>query len=297
MKEIKAHYADLVSEYRGQYDRSRLDNPDEYTANYFRLQHILQILPEFGVKRILDAGCGEGSPMVQLLKSGYDARGFDFVPEMVQGAKRLLKDNKFDENIASWGDITDLITFSHLKGDEPFDAVISLGVMPHIENEALVLKNLSSQLKSGGVAIIEFRNALFDIFALNRPSFEFYMNEFFSSVAELPDDTSKVIKKDIEKRFKMEYPVIKETNPGSEAPSYDVILAKKHNPLTIASFFQSTGFKFDRNIFYHYHPYPPYYRDQDKKMFQKLGHRLEHENSGWKGLFMASAFITVAVKS
>lgn len=297
MKEIKDHYADLVNEYRGQYDRARLDNPEEYTANYFRLQHILQVLPEFGSKRILDAGCGEGSPMVQLMKSGYDVRGFDFVPEMVQGAKKLLKENAYDENLACWGDITDLITFSHLRGDEPFDAVISLGVLPHVENEIAVLKNLSSQLKPGGIAIIEFRNELFDLFALNRPSFKFYMDELFSSVEHLPKEVSRAIKKDVEKRFKMEFPVIKETNPGSDAPSYDTILAKKHNPLTVASYFEAAGFKFDRNIFYHYHPYPPYYRDLDKKMFQTLSHRLEHENSGWKGLFMASAFVTVAVKS
>ncbi len=297
MKEIQAHYADLVKEYRGQYERARLDNPDEYTANYFRLQHILQVLPKFDVKRILDAGCGEGSPMVQLLKSGYDVRGFDFVPEMVQGAKKLLTENSYDENLACWGDITDLITFSHLRDDQPFDAVISLGVLPHVENEILVLKNLNAQLKTGGIAIIEFRNELFDMFALNRPSYKFYMKELFSSVQELPEDVAATITRDIEQRFKMQFPIIKENNPGSDAPSYDVILAKKHNPFTVDSFFKAAGFEFVTNAFYHYHPYPPYYRDLDKKMFQTLSHKLEHENSGWKGPFMASAFVTVAVKS
>lgn len=296
MDEIKAHYADLVQEYRGQYDRARLENPDEYTANYFRLQHILQLLPEFGVKRILDAGCGEGSPMVQLLKSGYDVKGFDFVPEMVQGAKRLLAENSFEEDRACWGDITDLITFSHLSAGEPFDAIISLGVLPHVDNEILVLKNLHAQLKSGGIAIIEFRNELFDMFALNRPSFEFYMRELFDSVQQLPKELAESITNDIHKRFQMEFPVLRKTNPGSDAPSYDMILAKRHNPFTVDEYFNAAGFEFVRNAFYHYHPYPPYYRDLDKKQFQVLSHKLEHENSRWKGPFMASAFVAVAIK-
>lgn len=297
MDDIKAHYADLVNEYTGQYDRSRLTDPEEYTANYFRLQHILQELPQFDVKRILDAGCGEGSPMVQLLKSGYDVRGFDFVPEMVSGAKKLLKNHKFDENYACWGDITDLITFSHLSAQDKFDAVVSLGVFPHVDNEILALKNLSSQLKTEGVVIIEFRNLLFDLFALNRPTSELFLSELYSSLDELPEKLSLKIKEDIKQRFKMEFPVTKKTNSDSEAPSYDVILAKKHNPLIIHQYFEAAGFKFIKNLFYHYHPYPPYYRDLDKKMFQTFAHKLEHENSGWKGLFMASAFISIAVKS
>jgi 2-polyprenyl-3-methyl-5-hydroxy-6-metoxy-1,4-benzoquinol methylase len=290
---IQDHYNDLTKEYTGQYDRQRFVDRSGYIANYVRLQHILNLLSENPVKSVLDAGCGEGSPLIVLAKSGYKVAGFDFSKDMVKVAKENIKKEGLDDIEVGVGDLTDILTYSHLARESKFDACVSLGVFPHIQNENLALKNIRTMVKPDGLIIVEFRNDLFNMFALNSFSKSFFMKNLFSSVEKLPVELRNEIEEDISSRFAMNYPELRETNPDSDAPGYDAILAKFHNPFEIPAMFEDAGIQFMDTLFYNYHAYPPYYKDKDPDAFTKLSLEFEHENSGWKGLFMASAFLAV----
>ena len=77
MAEVTAHYDAVASEYSKQYQRSQLANFAEYPANYFRLQVLVNSFLRHGVKRVLEVGVGEGTPLVTLGKLGMDVWGFD----------------------------------------------------------------------------------------------------------------------------------------------------------------------------------------------------------------------------
>ena len=47
-------------------------------------------------------------------------------------------------------------------------------------------------------------------------------------------------------------------------------------------------------LWYHYHPSVPYLEKNNKKDFRHQGIKYEHENSGWRGMLLCSAFVVEA---
>jgi SAM-dependent methyltransferase len=53
---------------------------------------IIELLRARGTRTLLDVRCGSGQPLLRFLREGYDARGFDFSPRMVECARGALRD-------------------------------------------------------------------------------------------------------------------------------------------------------------------------------------------------------------
>jgi len=82
---------------------------------------------------------------------------------------------------------------------------------------------------------------------------------------------------------------------SSEAKiSYDDLDAKFHNPFEIKKVFLDLGFKDIKLLFYHYHPAMPALESKNRELFRSEAMKLEHEQSGWRGLFLCSAFVIEA---
>ena len=82
----------------------------------------------------------------------------------------------------------------------------------------------------------------------------------------------------------------------NDAPGYDAILSKFHNPLEMSDLFGSLGFTDARLLWYHYHPAMPHLEKENEVLCRQEGLKLEHETSGWRGLFLCSAFVVEATK-
>ena len=96
-----------------------------------------------GESKVLDFGCGSGIFVNELAKQGYQAHGLDISEEAVkfgtlQGIQNLgvIDSHKID------------------FGDNTFDAVFTLDVLEHLEDEKWALDEIRRVLKPGGVAII-----------------------------------------------------------------------------------------------------------------------------------------------
>ena len=94
----------------------------------------------------------------------------------------------------------------------------------------------------------------------------------------------------------MDAPAPRTAVEGSEAPGYDAITSRFHNPFEVIELFRRHGFQDMRLLWYHYHPAMPYLQDAQPELFRKEALRLEHEPSGWRGYFLCSAFVVEAVK-
>jgi len=101
-------------------------------------------------KVILDAGCGSGYSAELIIKEFQPKElfAFDIMPEQVELAKqRGLPANLFV------GDATDIELPS-----EKFDAVFVFGILHHIPQWRVALKEINRVLKSGGVLLVEEPN-------------------------------------------------------------------------------------------------------------------------------------------
>jgi SAM-dependent methyltransferase len=246
-----------------------------------------------GVKRVIEVGVGEGTPLSTLGKAGLDVWGFDISTEMVKKSKETMQKNGMNPEHIFWGDIQDPTTYIHCVRDGQFDGLMAMGVMPHVENDDAVLQNMSTLVRPGGSVFIEFRNKLLSLFSFNRYTAEFILNDLLAGV---DDKIKKAVRKDLELRLRMDMPRIRDKIEGSEAPGYDSILSKFHNPFEVTEQFKKNKFKDIKILWYHYHPSMPYLEGIMPEIFRKEAIKLEHESSNWRGHFLCSAFVIEAIK-
>lgn len=97
-----------------------------------------------GNNKILDAGCGMGVMLNELLNFG-DVYGMDMSEVSVNYCKKRLGDNKVFK-----GKLPDDLPF----GSNCFDSILALDLLEHIENDKDAVKSLYSMLKSGGRLLI-----------------------------------------------------------------------------------------------------------------------------------------------
>lgn len=277
----KEYYDQVAQTYKQMYE----ENYDKYPANLIRLKLLIRKLKETNTETILDVGCGTCAPMIRLLKEGFEVRGCDFSAEMIKIGKAQLIKEKFDPDLISQADIEDDSSLPSGK----FDSILALGVFPHLVDESKALQNLKKRLKSNGQVFIEFRNELFALFSSNKYTIDFVLNKLIDF-----DSCPREIQTDLIEFYSKMYGVEKPKRNQEGRISYDEILARFRNPLTIEKdIFSKNGF-FVRNIhFYHYHVLPPIFAEKHPRFFKDMSMKLE-EPSDWKGNFMASAFVAEA---
>ncbi|WBV68414.1 hypothetical protein PGH46_15970 [Legionella pneumophila] len=104
------------------------------------------------------------------------------------------------------GDIQDPITYADLLRDGQYDALLAMGVMPHVRNDEACLINMRTMVKQGGSVFIEFRNKLFSLFTFNKYTHQFILNDLLSDVSP---KLKQIVSADLEKRLEMNQPTLK----------------------------------------------------------------------------------------
>ncbi|MBU6376651.1 MAG: methyltransferase [Bdellovibrionales bacterium] len=283
--ETAANYYDSVAKnYSKQYLRDNLETGRKYPQNYYRLQTIVQRLAAAGVRSVYEVGTGEGTPLAILARMGLEVAGCDISEKMVDLTREHMKEVNVDPNRIQWADIEDSLTFANQLLFGPFDALIALGVMPHVAKDNLVLGNMRMLLKKGGRIHVEFRNKLFSLFTFNRFTKEFILDDLLSGVS------SKVkaeVEKELDQRLSLDLP---RPRMGSDAEiGYDAIRARYHNPFEVPELMEKAGFIDIKIHWYHYHSALPLVEDRIKQEFWEEASKMEHTSS-WKGYFLCSAF-------
>ncbi|MBM3910985.1 MAG: hypothetical protein FJ356_04995 [Thaumarchaeota archaeon] len=140
-----------------------------------------------------------------------------------------------------------------------------------------------------GRIFIEFRNELFALFSSNRYTIDFILNKLLDL-----DSYPPKIKNELVGYYSKMYNVKKPRPKKDGKISYDDILARFRNPLTIEQdLFSKNGLVVKNVHFYHYHALPPVFSERHQKFFREKSMDLEKPN-GWRGNFMASAFVVEA---
>ncbi len=292
-KEISTYFDFHAPDYHRQYQRGNLESHATYPANYFRLQIIANRMAQSNVRRIYEIGVGEGTPLATLGRMGYEVAGCDVSDAMVARAKERMGEAGLSPDAVQWADVQDSLTFANQLRSGPFDAVIALGVMPHVANDKLFLDNVRMLLRKGGKAFIEFRNKLFSMFTLNRYTKEFILDDLLAGVA---DDVKASVAAELDRRLAVDQPPPRMVLPNG-TPGADAILAKFHNPLTLQDEFANAGFTGFRIHWYHFHPAQPMLERTLGARFREEAMQLEHDATGWRGLFLCSAGLVEVEKA
>jgi ubiquinone/menaquinone biosynthesis C-methylase UbiE len=89
--------------------------------------------------RAIDLGCGTGTNIITLAKTGWQVTGIDFAARAIQIAKRKLKQQNIKAQLFV-GDVT------NFKVDSQFDLALDIGCFHSLENKADYLTQLDKIL-------------------------------------------------------------------------------------------------------------------------------------------------------
>lgn len=277
------YYDQESANYEELYSRGPLDT-ECYPANAYRLRLILERLRHYKATTLLDIGCGSAWPLASFLKEGFDAIGFDFSPQMVAHGKKHLAAAGHDPDRCFHADLEQRDTLP----DRQFDALVVTGVFPHNLDDAAAYANLRALLAPGGVAFIEYRNAMMSLFSVNKHSVDFYWHDLLRA-DDLPEPLREQTRQFVSAKFDTSVESV-----GHKRPiEFSDILARFHNPLTLGAEIAHHGLRLVQTHFYHWHAAPPHLEKLHREIFWKASLALEG-TSDWRGMFMCSAFVAEA---
>ena len=156
MSNVMKHYDGSAPTYHEQYDPDLLWANAEYPATLFRLQLVARLLKAAGARSVYELGTGEATPMIKLHRAlGIDVAGSDLSPEMVRLGKENLERHGLDAGLLSLVDAQDEAAVRaerSLRGES--DAVIALGVIPHVTDDAAFVRSMSLFCRPGGTLLL-----------------------------------------------------------------------------------------------------------------------------------------------
>lgn len=290
MANVADHYNASAPTYSEQYNADTILTSKEYPANYFRLERIKQRVAELGLKSIYELGIGDGSPLAAMAEMGLRVGGSDLTEGMLAVAKAQFEARGLDSSVLTLGDIQDRATLEHAIATGPYDAVMALGVLPHVRDDAAVIDNMSAFIEPGGTIFLQFRNSMLSLYSFNRLTMEFILDELLAGQSET---VKNVVRAGLEPRLAMDKPPRREWNV--DGPAYDEILARFHNPFELAELVQSHGFRNVSFHWYNYHVTPPMFADALGQDFRTAGIAME-PMTDWRGMFLCSSGVIEAQK-
>lgn len=265
-----------VKSYSLMYEK-KMDIKKIYPANNKRLEIIIKLLKKYKPKKIIDAGCGTAQPLISIKKLGFDIRGYDKAPNMINEAQIHLKNNHLDKDLIFKDDFEKP---KFIKNNS-VDCILGLGSFYYSKNFKKTMKLQMKQLKKNGRIIFSLRNELFNIATFND-----YTVNFFSKLYNIENKNPKV-KKIFLNLFKNFFLQKKNKIKNIDTAKVQSIV---HNPLTIAKELKEINIKINGIYYYHFHHLPPFFENMYKKEFRNKSLKIEIPTD-WRGTFKASAFV------
>jgi 2-polyprenyl-3-methyl-5-hydroxy-6-metoxy-1,4-benzoquinol methylase len=282
--EVESYYDAVAKDYHQRYDPGNLLTAKKYSANYFRLQLLIERLSQGGVRRVFEVGVGEGTPLTMLARRGFEVAGCDISTEMVEATRKKFAKLGIPEDNCQLADIEDASSMAGLAAKGPYDAVVAFGVLPHVRDDDAALANMRAMLSDGGRAFIEFRNKLFSLFTFNRHTKSFILDDLLGDVAE---EIREAVSQDLERRLALDLPPV--------VDGYDRIFAKYHNPYALPELFAGAGYGDLAIHWYHFHPAPPLLEEAvGQQAYRKAAMGMEGATADWRGHFLCSAGVVEA---
>lgn len=104
---------------------------------------LFQFIQSHPAGRAIDLGCGTGTNLIALAKTGWQVTGIDFASRAIQIARRKLKKQNINAKLLV-GDVT------NFKVDSQFELALDIGCFHGVENKADYLTQLDRILAPNG---------------------------------------------------------------------------------------------------------------------------------------------------
>lgn len=163
--------ADAYGSFAVDYDT---ENGASLLNAYYERPAVLEMIGDAQGRHILDAGCGSGPLMAELIERGADVTGFDGSPAMINLARRRLG----DAAILGVHDFAEPLPYE----DETFDDVVASLVLHYLKDWDAPLAEICRVLKPGGRFIASVNHPFVRQF--NDPQQDYFATKQYSEEYE-----------------------------------------------------------------------------------------------------------------
>jgi ubiquinone/menaquinone biosynthesis C-methylase UbiE len=286
-----AHIGQLTEYYKRVVDvyDSSYTGIGRYRSNYFRLRILVALLERTSPRPslILDAGCGDARPLAEMLRLGFDVRGFDISDAMLEAGETILQNQGFDHRRIDKGNIYDIPA-----PDQSYEAISCMGVVENLPDHERIFSEFRRVLKPDGRLFISLENDLFSLFSVNKYSIR-YLAKLFEEVG-VPSAARDKAMKDLEAWNNVTaVKSIKKTFEDAEIDKSKVVIPS-YNPLNAQGELRKLGFALEELRFFHYHPLPPRFEVEFPEVFQELAESLETVEYDWRGGILCNCMVAQA---
>jgi len=265
-----------LAEYESTVAAACLDHESPYPANHFAFRYVQRVLGEQRPASIVEIGVGGGGAIPLFGGHGFAFAGIDREPECVERSKAALLEAGQDPDRILRADLMEPASYADLPGAGSFDALIAMGVLPHVTSVGQALANATELVRPGGHVFVEFRNALFSLVTFNRYTQAFIRDELLAGVSP---QVREAVDEELGSRLNLQAP------PGEIHPE------SFHVPFEVVDIAREVGLDQPRAVPFHFHAGMPSIEKAVAREFRHDSVALEDDTSGWRGLFLASAFL------
>ncbi len=300
---VVTFFDEIASEYGRQYDAA--DSMAQFPLDGVRKEKAVQMLRQFKPSgKVLDIGCGPGRLVLDLVNLGYDVTGMDISNGMVREAEQYVSRNVQPNSPPATFRVGDIEALDIPSGS--CDAVVVLGVLEYLEDDAVAFAEISRVLRSGGIAVVAFRNRLFNLGSLNKyterevetGSYTKLLDQFHHEMeaAQGKDSIGLPLA-----QFAGELRALAATwkEQSEEGPALGLTPSpfqfdmRQHTPQEARALGEHHGMQCKVLRYLHFHPFPPAIEQAKPTVFNVLGLAMEKLDDTPIGCVMASVFMTV----
>ena len=269
-----------------------------FPTSQVRNEVVINELIKLGKKnaKILDIGCADGRLIRDMLKAGFtQVKGIDNSEKMIVEAKSLLKEEFPELNQDNIFFVEDADKLSSLN--EKFDYITAIGLIEYVKDINSFFVSLHNLLVNDGLAFIESRNKLFNLFSANHFTSKIEdipaLIEEINSIKNLSpvQDQGKVVL-DTFQRIGNELNESK-INFSLQKNSFEKypFNLPQYTPLEFVNFCEKNNLKTNEIIYYHCHPFAPKYESEFTQLFNKLGIMMQPLGYTPLGALICSSFV------
>ena len=286
----------------------------KFPGNRARMEVALSEIRRLRVRgAILDIGCGTGQIVIELLRSGARATGIDIAEKMIDTAKNNLVAENFPfnpnpENVFAVKDLAELS-----KVSDRYGAVTALGVLEYLSTDDELFSVLNRIVEKGGYALVECRNKLFNLFSVNGytesaakvEQIALLVREMadIERYSPIPSKEIPHIQAEVSKRiadFLKNSVGDKQWFEKSDKQYTDYperMIRRQHTPRELEQSASGAGFTLKHVVYWHSHPYPPSFKKEFPKIYNKLSFLESPLGYTSLGAWKCSSFVAVLQKS